>query len=296
MLSIIIPFYNEKDSLPILQKKIESVCGRIKGGYELIFVDDGSTDGSCRSLKKDRVTRFVVHRKRYGKGKALASGIDAAQGDTIVFMDADLQDDPNDIPTLLHKLENGYDFVNGARVKRKDGVLVKTYSFFANRFLKSFLKSPFTDVNCPFKVFRRKVLAEYIFYGNNFRFFPLAVYYQGYKVAEMPVSNHPREYGVSKFGSSKLFGGVFDTLTAYFIFKFSEKPLQFFGPIGGLLLLAGTLIVCILAVERIFFNMLLYRRPLLLYGILCIIVGVQIIMTGIIGELIVYLHKKNNSS
>ncbi len=292
MISIIIPFNNEKKNLAPLQKKLHEVCGKLKANYELIFINDGSNDGSEVELSSDRYTKIITNRKQYGKGRALSAGYQASSGDILVFMDADLQDDPNDIPRFLEKIKQGYDLVNGIRVGRKDSFLIKTYSYCARLFLQKFLRSPFSDINCGFKSFRREILNDFIFYGNNFRFFPLAIYYQGYKVTEIPVQNHERKYGHSKFGPSKIFIGVFDTLTALFIFRFSEKPLQFFGPVGAILLLIGSIITVTLAVERMFFGMLLYRRVLLLYGILFIIVGLQVIMTGILAELFVYLHKK----
>ena len=159
--------------------------------------------------------------------------------------------------------------------------------------MKTFLHSPFTDINCCFKAFKRKVIQDFVFYGNNFRFFPLATYLNGYKVTEISVVNNQRKFGKTKFGKSKIFVGILDTLTAYFLFKFSEKPLHFFGIFGGAFFVIGFAISFYLAIERIFFNVLLYRRPVLQLGILLIIVGIQIVMTGIIGELIVYLNKKS---
>jgi len=302
MISLIIPFYNEERSLPILINQLIDQFKLIKESWEIVLVDDGSTDKSISNIKYQisnthikyqKSIKTIFHRKRLGKGKALLSGFQASKGNIIIFMDADLQDDPVDLPKFLEKIKRGYDFVNGVRIKRKDNCLIRIYSTIATSFLKLFLHSPYTDINCGFKAFKRNVLSDFIFYGNNFRFFPLAIYYQGFKVTEVPVINHPREYGQSKFGSTKLFIGVIDTLTAYFLYRFSEKPLHFFGMIGGGLFLVGFLISFYLTVERLFFKVLLYRRPILFLGILLIIVGVQIIMTGIVGELTVYLNKKS---
>ena len=297
MISIIIPFHNEEKSLPILLDKLEVEINKLPDVCEIILVDDGSTDAGASKL---RVTsyelRVIKLRKRFGKGEALRSGIENSKGDILVFMDADLQDDPKDLPNFLKKINEGYDFVNGIRAKRKDNLIVKFYSKIAKYFLKLFLQSPFTDINCGFKAFRREVLKDFYFYGNNFRFFPLAVYYQGYKTTEVPVINNPRLYGKSKFGYSKLFIGILDTLRAYFLYRFSEKPLDFFGTIGSVFFSIGFITALYLSIERIFFGVLLYRRPALLFAILMIIVGIQIVMTGIIGELIVYLNKRNPKS
>lgn len=294
MLSIIIPFYNETESLPELLKQLDQVCRKINRPYEIICVNDGSNDG-FKLTNKYQNLKILEHRKRFGKGQALSTGLKESKGEIIIFMDADLQDDPKDIPQFLKKLDEGYDFINGVRQGRKDTAIIKTYSFFAKIFLRNFLRSPYADINCGFKAFKREVLDDFVFYGNNFRFFPLVAFYQGFKVTEIPVVNHSRKYGYSKFGSKKLLIGIFDTLNTYFIYKFSEQPLHFFGPIGGVMFIGGMVINLYLVYERVFFQVLLYRRPLLLFGILFTIVGLQIIMTGIIAELIVFLNKKNNT-
>lgn len=268
----------------------------MKVSYEIVAVDDGSTDNPSIGIKRQPACLKVIkHRKRLGKGKALQTGINNSTGDIIAFMDGDLQDDPKDLPEFYKKIESGYDFVNGIRINRRDNVLVKAYSLIAKNFLKIFLHSPYTDINCGYKMFKREILDNTVLYGNNFRFLPLITYFQGYRVTEIPVINNPRLHGESKFGPGKLVGGIFDTLTAYFIYTFSEKPLHFFGPVGSILFFIGFLLTLYLAIERIFFSVMLYRRPALLLGILLIIVGIQIIMTGIIGELVVYLNQKSKS-
>lgn len=299
MISIIIPFHNEEKNLFLLYRELLSVLKKVNQPFEVILVDDGSTDKSRTEaetlVNKHQEVKLVVVWKQSGKGKALDEGIKASKGDIIVFMDADLQDDPKDLPKLLKKLEEGYDFVNGIRENRKDNELVVLYSGTANRLIRSLLKSPFTDVNCPFKVMKREVLEDITLYGNNFRFLPLAIYYQGHRVTEIPVKNRARKYGKTKFGPRKLFIGLLDTLTAYFLYRFAERPLHFFGKVGSIVLLAGGVILGYLAVERIFYGELLYRRPVLFLGMLLVIVGIQVITTGILGELIVYLNKRAKS-
>jgi len=306
MISVIIPFYNEKESLPILIKALAAQLNRLKKEYEIILVDDGSDDVKdiknqiLKILKiqsKDKINsiKVISHRKRKGKGEALKTGIKNAKGDLIVFMDADLQDDPSDLPKFFEKIDEGYEFVNGYRANRQENFLIKLYSKTAAFFLRIFLHSPFSDINCGFKVFKKDVLEDFVFYGNNFRFLPLFVFYQGFKVAEVAVLNHPRRFGRSKFGPKKIFVGIFDMLTAYFLYKFSEKPLHFFGILGGTISFFGFLILIYLVYERIFHQVLLYRRPVLLLGILLVIVGIEIIATGIIGELIVYFNNKKKN-
>jgi len=300
MISFIIPFYNEDGNLPILLDGIVKQMTKMRRDYEVIFVNDGSTDDSISklnervislNLKKDTV-KILSHRKRIGKGKALITGLNKLKGEIVIFMDGDNQDDPADLPKFIKKIDEGYDFVNGIRKNRQDNYLVKMYSNFVSKFLRTYMDSPFHDINCGFKAFKKVVLTDFAFYGNNFRFFPLTVFHGGFKVTEVEVNNKKRLYGVSKFGPNKLFIGIFDTLTAYFLFKFSEKPLHFFGSIGSVLFGLGSLITIYLTFMRIFYHQMLYRRPMLLFGILLIIVGLQLGMTGIIGELIVFLNKR----
>jgi len=289
MISIIIPFYNEEKNIPILLGEIDEVMKKVSKAFEVVLVDDGSEKKI--QISNSNSIKLIEHKKRMGKGEALKTGMSHANGNIIIFMDGDLQDDPHDFPSFFAKLEDGYDLVNGIRSKRKDTGIIQLYSHLANSVLRNIFKSPFTDINCGFKAFKREVLENMPLYGNNFRFLPLSAYYQGFKVAEIPVNNRKRIHGESKFGMSKLFIGLLDMTTAYFVFKFAERPLHFFGTMGGILFSAGFFISLYLAYERIFFNVLLYRRPLLQLGIVLIIVGIQIVMTGLIGELIVYLNK-----
>lgn len=294
MISVIIPFHNEKENLP---KLIPSLTEKLEelGSYEVILVDDGSTDNYSELLKpflhKEKV-QLVKMGRQMGKGRALNAGLAKATGSYIVFMDADLQDDPTDLKSFKEKIDEGYDLVNGFRYNRKDNAVIKVYSKTAGWFLKTFLNSPFSDINCGFKMFRKELLQDLPIYGNNFRFFPLAAFYEGYKVSEVKVNNRPRIHGTSKFGMSKLFIGLIDMLSAYFLYKFAERPLHFFGSIGAVFLFIGGVTLLIITYQRLFMEILLYRRPAFEYASLFIILGIQIVMTGILGELLVFLHKK----
>ena len=291
MISIIIPFYNEDANIMPLIDEVVSVMDAQKKPYEVVLVDDGSTKKfEMHNVKYENIHLFS-HRKRMGKGAALKTGIAHAQGDILIFMDGDLQDDPRDIPHFLASIAEGNDLVNGIRTTRSDTFLIKFYSSFANKVLRTLLKSPFTDINCGFKACRRTVLEEAPLYANNFRFLPLWVALRGYRVSEVSVHNRKRIHGVSKFGASKVFVGVLDLLTAYFVFRFAEKPLHFFGIIGGSLFGAGFLISLYLTIERLFYHVMLYRRPILWLGIVLMIIGIQFIMTGLIADLVVYHHK-----
>jgi len=302
MISVITSFYNEEENLPILYKELNDALKKLDRPYEIILNDDGSTDNGGKvadELAKEDDHIVVYHqRTRFGKGEGLATGVRLAKGDTLIFMDADLQDNPEDIEKLVKKIDEGYELVNGVRTSRKHNSIIKIYSKLGNTFLQKLAHSPFTDINCGFKALKKEVLKDIVFYGNNFRFLPLAAFSQGYKVSEVPVDNRARMHGKAKFGNGKAFIGLIDTVTAYFLYKFAERPLHFFGTLGGVFFLVGMIFTAYLVILRIFYNVLLYRRPSLQLAIALIIVGLQFVMTGIIGELIVYMHKKdahNNS-
>ncbi len=296
MISVIIPFHNEKENLQPLHKKLVQVLKSTKEDFEIVFVDDGSTDNSAKKIEGKEKTMVAYHRKRMGKGVALMSGFSASSGDIILFMDADLQDDPDDIKAFLAKINEGYDLVNGWRRDRKDPFFKKFYSMIFNQFLLGgLLRSRFHDINCGFKAMRREVLESISLYGDNYRFVPILADKEGFKTSEVVVHHHPRLSGKSKYGFFRVISGFFDTLTTYFIYRFSEKPLHLFGPVGSVVFLFGFGLCLYLAFEKIFFGKLLFQRPALLLGVLLIIVGLQIIMTGIIGELIVYFSNKRKS-
>ena len=300
MISIILPFHNEKENLPLLLKDIEEIQKSkiISDSIEVVLVDDGSTDSWKDNLVYPSSISVITasFAKRRGKGNALALGVEKSHGEIIVFMDADLQDNPHDLPLFLDKIKSGAMLVNGVREQRHDSHLIRYYSRIFNGILRLFFSSPFHDINCGFKVMRRQLFQSFQLYGNNFRLLPLATYLKGFSVAEVSIHNQKRIYGHSKFGPGKAFVGFIDLVTAYFLFRFSEQPFHFFGTIGGILCGIGLIINSVLVFERIAYGELLYRRPMLWFGILFIIVGIQIGMTGIIGELIVHYFKGSSGS
>lgn len=296
MISIIIPFHNEEENLEELVIRISETLKSKE--FEIIFIDDGSFDNSVgviKTLQKNASNiRLLTHRKKFGKGQALKTGIKKAKGEIVVFMDADLQDDPSDLPKFINKIHEGYDLVNGWRKKRRDGLIKTLPSKIGNAIiLKHILQSKYHDINCGYKAMKATVLEEIQLYGDNFRFLPIVAEKKGFKTTEVVVDHNPRLHGSSKFGFFRRFTVFADILTAYFIFRFAEKPLHFFGFVGGSLLSVGSIISGYLLVDRIFFGHLLYRRPAFIYGLVFVIVGIQIIMTGIVAELLVYLQKNH---
>lgn len=297
MISVLIPFHNEEGNLPTLLSELSVALSDTQ--YEIVLVNDGSTDNSKQVVvdvqKKQTNLPLVLvsyHRRR-GKGYALSRAIENAKGDIIIFMDGDGQDNPADIPLFLKKIADGYDVVNGWRKNRSDTGSMKAISKIGNSLLwRRVLGSKLQDVNCGFKAFRKEILLALPLYGDNFRFLPIFAEHEGFLVGEIEVTNRPRISGRSKYSPAKALYGVLDTVTTYFIFRFAEKPLHFFGPIGGSVFGVGFLIALYLTYERLFFGVLLYRRPALQFAILFIIIGIQIVLTGIVAELIVYLHHK----
>lgn len=288
MLSIIIPFYNERENIPTLIHQIKKALGQRE--YEVILVDDGSTDGLEKGEIGEGVT-LLKHRVRQGKGAALRTGVRESKGSIVIFMDGDLQDDPADIEKFLEKIDEGYDVVSGWRKNRKDKAIMSGISKVGNILVwRKLLNSPLHDVNCGYKAFRRDVLNSIPLYGDNFRFLALSAAHKGYKIGEVVVNNRAREHGSSKYTPTKALFGLLDTITTYFIYRFAEKPLHFFGIVGGGFFGIGFIIALYLSYERLFYGVLLYRRPALLLAVLLIIIGIQIVMTGIVAELQVYLY------
>ena len=295
--TIVIPYYNEVESLP----KLKSELKNLKMNFEVIWADDGSVDGSTECLKKqsfgklDFSEKYIRHHKRLGKGKSLIDAIKMSETEIVVFLDADGQDDPTLIKYFLEKIESGADLVNGWRQKRIDATDKTVPSSFANKFLwQKVLKTKLHDVNCGFKAMRKSIFEVVPIYGDNYRFLPILAEKSGFLVDEVKVDHRPRVAGISKYGTSRLWSGLLDTLTTYFIIKFAERPLHLFGTIAALMGGVGFVIITILSIERIFFGELLYRRPLLWGGILLVILGVQLFTTGLIAELMLWEKRKNN--
>lgn len=294
MISVIIPFKDEAESLPVLLPLLQEQLEKVGQEYEVVLVSNGSTDNWEQSLTLPN-DKFKLFKLRRGdKGRALRRGLAKSTGDIIVFMDADLEDDPHDLPKFYEKIQEGYEFVNGWRKNRRhtwDRVLP---SFIGNVvILQKLLGSKFHDINCGFKMFKRECLKDVVLYGDNFRFLPLVVEKLQFKTTEVIVTHKNRKFGKSKYGFLNRLTVFADILTAYFIFRFAQKPLHFFGAVGLIPFVLGILITLWLTIERLFMGILLKDRPLLYGGILLILVGLQIILTGVVGELTVFLHRKD---
>lgn len=296
--SVVVPLLNEEESLQELSKQLESVLERIAHGrYEVIFIDDGSTDSSFAVIQKINAAnpRFkaIRFRTNHGKSAALAVGFAEATGDFVITMDADLQDDPSEIPGMIAKLEEGYDLVSGWKRKRYDPWHKTFPSKLFNAVTSSMSGLKLHDFNCGLKAYRADVVKTVQVYGEMHRYIPALAHWEGFRVTEVPVQHRARQFGVSKFGISRFLKGYLDLLTVMFTTRYVKRPLHFFGALGSLFALIGFGTDLYLAVDKWVGGTPLSQRPYsLLFGIAMIIVGVQLISIGLIGELIV----KNNLS
>ena len=297
-LSLVIPVYNEEESLAPLCAKLDEVLQKQDFGSEVIFVDDGSTDASfarIAELHRDypyiRALRF---RRNYRKAAALAAGFKHARGEVIITMDADLQDDPNEIPNLLAKLDEGNDLVSGWKKKRHDPIGKTLPSKVFNRVTSMVSGIRLHDFNCGLKAYRREAAEDSLpyLYGELYRFLPAIVHWAGYRVTEIPVLHHARKFGVSKFGTKRLFNGFFDLLTITFVVRFMSTPMHVFGSLGLLSTLAGGVVCAYIAYLRFEFGNIQNRHPLLMLGMLLVIVGIQFFSTGLLGDMLASMSQR----
>ncbi len=288
-ISIIIPLLNEEESLGELYSLISEVADKNNLSYEICFVDDGSTDKSLDVLKKlsqdNKNIKILSFRKNYGKSAALSEGFKLALGEFIITMDADLQDDPVEIPNLINKLNEGFDMVSGWKKKRNDPLGKTIPSKFFNYTTSLLTGIKIHDFNCGLKAYRREVVKEIPVYGELHRYLPVLAHWRGFRVGEIIVQHHPRKYGVTKFGWRRLFHGFFDLLTVLFITRYRQKPLHLFGSVGLVSITTGFAILLYLSILWLQ-GYGIGDRPLLILGLLLVIVGMQSFSLGLIGEMI----------
>jgi glycosyltransferase involved in cell wall biosynthesis len=288
--SVVVPLLNEADSLKELHQQLRTALSRLNTRYELLFVDDGSTDKSyqvLRDLKRvDNRVKIIRLRRNYGKSAALSVGFEKALGNIIITMDADLQDDPAEIPSLVRRLNEGYDLVSGWKKTRRDPLTKTIPSRFFNFVTGLMTGIRIHDFNCGFKVYRKEVVKTVKVYGELHRYIPVLAHWEGFRVGELIVNHRPRKYGKTKFGLGRFWKGFLDLLTVLFTTRYLRRPLHLFGFWGMMFVLAGVVIDGWLVVEWFLGLTALSNRPLFLGGILLIIVGIQMISIGLLGEMI----------
>ena len=293
--SVVIPLYNEEENVEILNERLGATMKNI-GDYEIVYVDDGSTDGTLRLLEQiqaqDENVIVLSLRRNFGQTAAFAAGFDFARGDVIVTMDGDLQNDPADIPKLLEAIKE-YDLVSGWRKKRQDSFSRTFPSKIANWLISKVTGVRLHDYGCSLKAYRRDVVKNLKLYGEMHRFIPAVASWYGVRIAEVETTHHPRLRGKSKYGISRTIKVLLDLVTVKFLQSFSTKPIQFFGPLGLFFGFAGMGISLYLTAAKIFKGIDIGGRPLLLLGALLIIVGIQFIGMGLLGEMIVRVYHES---
>jgi glycosyltransferase involved in cell wall biosynthesis len=300
LVSIVVPLLNEEESLRELFTLINETMRRIKMSYEIIFVDDGSTDRSFEVLtalhtKNPHIIKVIRFRRNFGKSAALSAGFKEAQGEYIVTMDADLQDDPNEIPLLIETLGDSYDLVSGWKKKRHDSVVFTLPSHIANTITSKLTGLHIHDLNCGLKVYRKAVAKELKLYGDLYRYIPILAHQAGFRIGEKIVQHHPRKYGHSKYTIGKFYRGFLDLLTILFTAKYIRRPLHLFGVWGIVSFAIGAAIDGYLSIEWFLGLTSISNRPLFLVGFLFIIIGVQFISLGLLGEMI-SRHERNEET
>lgn len=294
--SIVVPLYNEEDNVRPVYDAIKSAMDAERKEYEILFVDDGSTDSTPQKLNeiasKDKRVKPLSFRRNFGQTAAFAAGFDHAKGDVVVTMDGDLQNDPADIPKLL-SLIGEYDIVSGWRRRRKDPFIKRRLpSMIANRVISRVTGVKLHDYGCSLKAYKTDVVKNINLYGEMHRFIPAVASWYGIKVTEVEVAHQTRKYGKSKYGISRTTKVILDLITVKFLQSFSTRPLQAFGPIGLLSTFAGFAISLYLTVLKLS-GLSIGGRPLLLLGVLLIIVGIQLIGMGLIGEMLVRVYHES---
>lgn len=298
-LSIVIPVFNEEENILHIVKSLEPVLDSCARDYEIIFVDDGSTDGTFSALKnahdKNPRMKTIKFRRNFGQSAALKAGFDYVKGDVVISMDGDLQNDPVDIPVLLNKLENkDLDVVCGWRAERKDPLSKKVFSKIANLIRRRITSDFIHDSGCTFRVYKNECVKGLELYGETHRYIPAMLFWKGYKIGEVKVKHHSRKYGVTKYNWRRVFKGFLDLIVISFWQKYSARPIHVFGGLGIMLSGLGVVIGGYLGVQRLFFNQALSDRPLFLVAILMVIIGVQFVVSGILADIMIKVYYGQN--
>jgi glycosyltransferase involved in cell wall biosynthesis len=295
VISVVVPVHDEERSVGLLYEELQASLDPLDEPWEAVFVDDGSTDGSFGALTRlhsaAENVRVVRLRRNFGKSAALAAGFAVADGDTVVTIDGDLQDDPTEIPRLLAKLDEGFDLVSGWKTKRRDPWRRRLLSRIFNAVTSRVSGLPLHDMNCGLKAYRAEVLGGLRIYGELHRFLPVLAHYRGYRVAELPVNHRPRTHGRSRYGVERYVRGFLDLLTVSFMGRYRHRPLHLFGGLGLLLGAIGTAILVYLTVLKAT-GEAIGHRPLLTLGVLLVVVGLQFFSLGLISELITSHHEE----
>lgn len=299
--SIVVPVYNEIQNVPLLYSQISAALKDLQRPWELVLVDDGSSDGSLQAMeviaaKDPERVRVVALRRNFGQTAAISAGIDYSSGEIIVLMDGDLQNDPADISNLLKEIENGYDVVSGWRKFRKDNFITRTFpSMVANKIISAVTGVVLHDYGCTLKAYRREVLTGFRLYGEMHRFIPAYAGYVGAKITEVPVLHHPRKHGKSKYGLERTVKVVLDLFTVKFLSGFVNKPIYLFGGVGLAFSGVGVLGLAFLFVRKFLISSGVVDSPIFILSAILFALGVQSILLGLIAEMMVRTYHESQS-
>lgn len=296
-LSIVIPTYNEVENVGRLYNELVPALKKLKHAYEIIYVDDGSSDGTRQKLRelntKDKDVKVLFHRRNFGQTAAMDTGFKYAHGDVIITLDADLQNDPADIPKLLAKMNEGYDVVSGWRKNRKDPISKKLFSKFAGFMRRSLTREKIHDSGCTLKAYRKECFQGLDLYGEMHRYIPAILTWRGYRVGEVVVNHRPRQFGKTKYGFRRLFRGFLDLLVVKFWMQYSSRPIHLFGGLGLWCFGLGFLSGLYLLFRKFFYNEAIANRPLLMLVVLLLILGVQFFGMGVMTDALTKIYYRN---
>ena len=295
-ISVVVPLYNEEGNVEKLHQKILDACQKLEETFEIIFVDDGSGDNTVEKCEQLSPLKLIKFRRNFGQTAAFDAGFQEARGKIIITMDGDLQNDPADIPKLLDKMTEGYDVVSGWRFNRKDSIGKIIFSRGADKLRKFFIHDKIHDSGCSLKAYKKECFDDLELHGEMHRFIPALLEIEGFKVAEVKVSHHPRVHGVTKYNWKRAIKGLIDMMSIWFWRKFANRPLHLFGSTGFFLSLLGGAILVWMFVEKIFFSASLQERIWPMIGVLLILVGVQLFVSGLLADILVKNYFKAKGS
>jgi glycosyltransferase involved in cell wall biosynthesis len=299
-ISIIMPIFNEEENIPIIYKELRDVLDNLKYTWEIIFINDGSFDNSEKIIREiasqDKNIKIINFRKNFGQTAAISAGIDFSKGDIIIPIDADLQNNPADIPKLIEKIEEGYDVVSGWRKNRKDKLISRRLpSWIANKIISLITKINLHDYGCTLKAYRREIIKGVKLYGEMHRFIPVYTYWMGGKITEVVVDHRPRIHGKSKYNIDRIFKVILDLITIEFLSSYVSKPIYLFGSCGLLCLIGGFFIIFILTLDKIIYGLSMIQSPLLLLSSILVILSFQFFLIGLLAEIMIRTYHESQN-
>lgn len=294
--SVVVPLYNEEGNVKELHKQVLAACQVLGKSFEIIFIDDGSKDGTVKDCEGLSPLTLIKFRKNFGQTAAFDAGIKQAQGEVIITMDGDLQNDPKDIGLLLEKMNEGFDVVSGWRFARKDTFMKKFFSRTANILRKILIQDNIHDSGCSLKAYKKECFENVDLFGEMHRFMPAILQFDGYKVGEVKVNHRPRIHGQTKYNWKRAIKGFVDMISIWFWRKYSNRPLHLFGATGMFFSFVGFAILAWMAVEKIFFGMSLAERNWPLVGVFFVMVGIQLFVFGLLADILLKIYYKNRNT